>query len=192
MQTAFSTFFQLGYQHILDIEGIDHLLFIIVLCATYRLKAWKKVAILVTAFTIGHSITLAMAVGEVLTFPAQIIEFLVPLTILLTALYNLFLLKEKPNSYKYGLALFFGLIHGMAFSNFFKATQLPEQENQLWQQLLAFNLGVEVGQLLIVGGVLFTTYLMLNVLKVRQLSWIRGVSLFTIIMVAYLFYQLSI
>lgn len=190
METAFSIFFQLGYDHILDIQGIDHLLFIVALCATYRLREWKKVAILATAFTIGHSITLAMAVGGVITFPARVIEFLVPMTILLTTLYNLFFFKEKSNSYKYGLALFFGLIHGMAFSNFFKSTQIPGQESQLWKQLLAFNLGVEVGQLLIVGGVLLITYVMLNILKVKQLSWTRGVSLFIIIMVIYLFYQL--
>ena len=134
MESEFITYLRLGHNHILDINGIDHLLFVIALCATYRLADWRKIAILVTAFTIGHSLTLGLAAMDIIVFPAQVIEWLVPVTILITAVYTLWNTrppaKYLPNTsptggetdrVKYSFALFFGLIHGMAFSNFFKS-----------------------------------------------------------------------
>lgn len=194
MESSFTTFFKLGYAHILDIKGIDHLLFIVALCATYQLKEWKKVAVLVTAFTIGHSLTLAMTALGIINFPSTIIEWLIPMTILLTAGYTL-LTQEKLASgaamnAKYGLALFFGLIHGMAFSNFFKSMLLPNQKAELVTQLLAFNIGVEVGQLIIIAVVLFLSYIVMNVFKISPLTWTRTVATSIILATFYLFYQL--
>ncbi|MFK7932144.1 MAG: HupE/UreJ family protein [Saprospiraceae bacterium] len=201
MESAFLFFLQQGYEHILDLNGIDHLLFIVALCASYRLAEWKKVAILVTAFTIGHSVTLAMAALKIITFPSMVIEWLVPITILLTAIYNLLTATDEQYEedsfylnttvkYKYSIALFFGLIHGMAFSNFFKSTQMPGQESELIQQLFAFNIGVEIGQLIIVIIVLLIGFVAMNVLKIKQLLWSRSISIAIIIATFYLFYNL--
>lgn len=132
-----------------------------------------------TAFTLGHSLTLALAALNVVSVSSSLIEFLIPITIMLTALYNVlvhrFDKREKvfePKVYwNYLFAMLFGLIHGMGFSNFFRSTLMPGEENQLVQQLLAFNIGVELGQLLIVGLILLLAGLMLGVLRVKQREW---------------------
>jgi hypothetical protein len=180
MQSAFRTFLDLGFDHILDPNGYDHILFIIALCAVYKISEWKKVAILVTAFTVGHSLTLALAALDIIRVNKDLIEFLIPVTILLTAIYNV---VPKPNresskliGMNYFIALFFGLIHGMGFSNFFRSTIMPGQENELISQLFAFNIGVELGQLIIVGFILTASYLSLNILKIKQREWTLFIS----------------
>src|SRR5712671_4887226 len=117
----FPLYFGLGREHILDyVNGYDHILFVLALCAVYLVHDWKKILILVTAFTIGHSITLALATLSIITVNAGRIEFLIPLTIFVTAIANLFrkeeALNQKPIQINYFFALFFGLIHGMGFS----------------------------------------------------------------------------
>ncbi len=181
---TFRIYLQLGFEHIADLKGYDHILFIVALCAVYPLKSWKKVALLVTAFTLGHSLTLALAVLDVIRIPAATVELLIPVTILLTALYNAALSEKQEQSglwtrragAHYALASTFGLIHGMGFSNFLRAMLLPGEENELWQQLLAFNLGVEVGQLLIVLVVLLFAFTAMQGLKVQQRSWTLFIS----------------
>lgn len=177
MQSAFKIYLTLGRDHILDVNAYDHLLFLIALCAIYQLHEWKRVAILATAFTVGHSITLTLAAFDVLTFPADVVEFLIPLTILLTAFYNILPAKKMSKDvtkwldFNYLLALIFGFIHGMGFSNFFKSTIFPGQEGELVRQLFAFNLGVEFGQLIIIAVILGISYFILNILKVKQREW---------------------
>ncbi len=174
MKSTFNVYLELGFDHILDPGGYDHILFVVALCAIYQLSQWKQVAILVTAFTIGHSITLAIAALNIFTLPAALIEFLVPVTIFLTALYNV-VYSQKDNDTKihanYFLALGFGLIHGMAFSNFFRSSLFPGQESELVTQLFAFNIGVELGQLIIVAAILLASFLAFNVLKIKQRDW---------------------
>lgn len=167
----FSTYLELGFDHILDINGYDHILFIVALCAVYRPAEWKKILVLVTAFTIGHSVTLALSALKIVLFPADVIEFLIPLTILLTALYNVLNTNtdEKRVIWKYLLALFFGLIHGLGFSNYFKA--LIGKEESIVPPLFAFNVGVELGQIIIVLLLMVLTYVVLNVLNRSQKSW---------------------
>lgn len=182
MQSTFDTFLKLGFDHILDPNGYDHILFIVALCAIYTLKEWKKVAILATAFTIGHSITLALAAMNIIRFPSNIIEFLIPVTIFLTAVYNVFSKKENATDRKnlmqlnYVFALLFGLIHGMGFSNFFRSSLMPGEESSLVSQLLAFNIGVELGQLVIVGVILGVSWLTFNIGKAKQREWVLFVS----------------
>lgn len=180
MKSAFQTYLQLGFEHISDLNGYDHILFIIALCAIYKLSEWKRVAILVTAFTIGHSVTLALAALDVVTFPSAWIEFLIPVTIVMTALYNVYVHRfesveqdqdNRAINLNYFFALIFGLIHGMGFSNFFKATLMPGEEGSFISQLLAFNIGVELGQLMIVAFVLVASFTFINVLKTRQRDW---------------------
>ena len=182
MQSTFDTFLKLGFDHILDPNGYDHILFIVALCAIYTLKEWKKVAILVTAFTVGHSLTLALAALNIIRFPSDIIEFLIPVTIFLTAVYNVVHKKEKTEEKRrlmqmnYVLALLFGLVHGMGFSNFFRSSMMPGEESQLVSQLLSFNIGVELGQLVIVGFILAASWLLFNVWKTKQREWVLFVS----------------
>ncbi len=167
----FQTYLELGYDHIADLEAYDHIVFIVALCAVYTVYQWKQVLILVTAFTIGHSLTLALAALDLIVFNREVIEFLIPLTIFATALYNVW---RKENSQKslrlnYVLAMVFGLIHGMGFSSFFKA--LLGKEENIIQPLLAFNIGVEIGQLMIVTLIMIVGYFVLQVAGVKQRSW---------------------
>ncbi|TXB64160.1 HupE/UreJ family protein [Phaeodactylibacter luteus] len=180
MQSVFSVYLQLGFTHISDLAGYDHILFIVALCAIYRLAQWRQVALLATAFTLGHSLTLGMAALGWLPVNMAWIEFLIPITILATALFNITahrqggqeeLLWGPTMKLNYGFALAFGLIHGMGFSNFLRSSLLPGQENQLLTQLLAFNIGVELGQLAIVAVVLGLSFAAMQGLKVRQREW---------------------
>ncbi|PLX18559.1 MAG: HupE / UreJ protein [Salinivirgaceae bacterium] len=162
----FGTYFSLGVDHIANLRGYDHIIFLIVLCATYSFNSWKKLLILVTAFTIGHSLTLALATLNLINVNSQLIEVLIPVTILVTAFINLIKPGEKTfGRLKYAFALFFGLIHGLGFSNYLR--MLLSSESDITIPLLGFNLGVEVGQLLIVLCILAITWLILGFTKIK-------------------------
>jgi hypothetical protein len=167
----FSLYFQLGWQHICDWKGYDHILFVAVLCGTYLLSDWRRVLILVTAFTIGHSVTLALSVLNILHINTSLIEFLIPVTIVITSLLNIFKKKRSPVMMKlnYGLALFFGLIHGLGFSNYLKS--LLGKSTNITAQLFAFNIGLEFGQVVIVLSVLILSFILLNILKIQRREW---------------------
>lgn len=167
----FYIYFELGWHHILDWEGYDHILFILALCGIYTVADWRKVLILVTAFTIGHSITLAFSVLNIISINTALIELLIPLTILVTAFSNIIHKRPKPKSLKlkYLLALFFGLIHGMGFSNYLKSL-LGKTSNIAWE-LLAFNLGLEFGQVIIVFAGLILSFVLIWVIKIKRWDW---------------------
>lgn len=170
--STFSLYFNLGLTHILDIQGYDHILFVVALCALYMLRDWRKVLILVTAFTIGHSITLALATLDLIRVNTALIEFLIPVTIFITALSNIF--RSQQNSptrvqLNYGYALFFGLIHGMGFSNYLRS--LLGREENITVPLLGFNLGLELGQIVIVITVLVAASIFINILNVARRDW---------------------
>lgn len=164
----FSLYFQLGWQHILDWQGYDHILFVIALCGMYTISDWKKVLILVTAFTIGHSITLALSIFKVISVNTPLIEFLIPVTILITAISNIISKRKKPKgqTLKYTLALIFGLIHGLGFSNYLKS--LLGKSSSITAELFAFNIGLEFGQLLIVVGVLIISFILIWIVKIKR------------------------
>ncbi len=151
--SEFELYFQLGREHILDVDGYDHILFVVALCAIYQLFEWKKVLILITAFTIGHSLTLALAVLDVVTVDKSLIEFLIPVTIFLTAVVNIAKgdngASARNVQLNYLFALFFGLVHGLGFSNYLKS--MLGKNSDLVTQLFAFNLGLELGQIIIVA-----------------------------------------
>ena len=169
----FWVYFSLGREHIADLEGYDHILFVAALCLRYSFAEWKKLLILITAFTIGHSITLALSALNYIKISTTWIEFLIPVTIVITALSNVWQ-KETANKSRfpliYFLALFFGLIHGLGFSNFLKSI-LGKDENII-MQLLAFNIGLELGQLLIVAAVLVLGFICLQVIKMNRRDYI--------------------
>lgn len=170
---SFKLFLVLGLEHILDINGSDHILFVIALTALFTIRDWKKVLILVTAFTIGHSITLALATFRVVHFNSAVIEFLIPVTIFLTAFFNLFRHKGAGRPMKaqvnYYFAMFFGLIHGLGFSNYLRS--LLGQDETIVPQLLAFNIGLEIGQIVIVLGFLLGTILVVDLGGVSKRDW---------------------
>jgi len=164
-----------GFRHISDLGAYDHILFLTALCAIYQFSEWKKVLILVTAFTIGHSVTLALATLKIVFFPTEVIEFLIPVTIIITCLFNFFSKTDSRNmqnqsmSYRYVTTAIFGLIHGLGFSNFLRS--MLGKEESIVTPLLAFNIGLEIGQLLIVLVILLLSGIMTNFLRVKQREW---------------------
>lgn len=171
--SVFRLYLDLGIDHIMDFKGYDHILFIITLCSVYSINEWKRVLILVTAFTIGHSTTLVLATLHILHIDTGLIEFLIPLTIFITALFNTIYRQEKVgitlHRLKYLAALFFGLIHGLGFSNYLQG--LLGKESGIVKPLFAFNVGIELGQLIIVSLVLGITWLVVNRLKAPRREW---------------------
>lgn len=172
----FSFYFGPGWRHIIGKDALDHQLFIAALAAIYLLRDWKQVLILVTAFTIGHSVTLALSVFDIIRINSKLVEFLIPLTIVVTALSNLFQKKFTPKSIRvnYGLALFFGLVHGLGFANYIRFT-LADDQSIGWA-LFGFNVGLEVGQIVVVSGILLLSHLIVSLLKVNRREWVLFLS----------------
>ena len=172
----FSFYFSLGWEHIISWDALDHLLFIAALSAIYLLKDWKQVLILVTAFTIGHSLTLALSVLDVFRFSDKWVEFLIPCTIVVTAVSNLFQKKFTSQSIRinYFLALFFGLIHGMGFANTIRFILAKDQSLALG--LFGFNLGLEAGQIAVVLILLVIAWFFIAFLKINRREWVLFLS----------------
>ena len=179
--SVFQTYLQLGFLHICTPRAADHLTFLLALCAPYVLADWRRVLALVTSFTVGHSLTLALATLGVVAFKPALIEALIPVTIMVTALLNLRragrlitprtpVLSAAPNL----LALGFGLIHGLGFSNYLRA--LLGANSRPLQELLAFNVGVELGQVLIVAAILLVGAVLLGSLRVARRDWLLTTS----------------
>ncbi|HWV64955.1 HupE/UreJ family protein [Chitinophaga sp.] len=164
-------YFQLGWQHIINWDAYDHILFVIALSAIYLLRDWRKVLVLVTAFTVGHSITLALSVLHIIRIPAALIEFLIPVTICITAISNIIRKDDEPQKLQlnYFYALFFGLIHGLGFSNYLKSL-LGSQAN-IVKPLLGFNLGLEFGQIIIVMCILLISTAIVKFGGLKRRDW---------------------
>jgi|SRR5688572_10655582 hypothetical protein len=171
--SEFELYFELGKDHILDYKnGYDHILFVVSLCSVYLIRDWKKILILVTAFTIGHSITLGLATLQIISVNQNLIEFLIPLTILITAVSNIFRsteVSDRTTYINYGYALFFGLIHGMGFSNYLRS--ILGNDRSIATQLFAFNMGLELGQIIIVAIFLFIAFILVDLFTVNRRDW---------------------
>lgn len=157
-------YFYMGIQHITDIEGYDHMLFLAALCAPFIPKQWKPVVILATAFTLGHSISLALAALGIITFNRDLIELLIAITILITAVLNFFIQQSdstKTPVLSYVITSIFGVIHGMGFSGFFGF--IAEDTQSIVRDLFLFNLGVEAGQIIIIGLFMLCVYVLLRI-----------------------------
>lgn len=168
----FLFYFNLGWSHIVSLDALDHQLFILALVAIFTAKDAKQILILVTAFTIGHSLTLLLSVLDVIRFPSKWVEFLIPCTIVITALSNVFNknVPKKGLNTNYFLALGFGLVHGMGFANSVRM-MLAKDQNIGWG-LFGFNVGLEIGQIFFVMLILCVTWLGLTVFKIRRREWI--------------------
>ncbi|HEY1112055.1 MAG TPA: HupE/UreJ family protein [Chitinophagaceae bacterium] len=169
-------FFWEGWKHIISTKALDHQLFILVLAAIYTLKEWKQVLILVTAFTIGHSITLALSTLNWVSVSPDWIEFLIPCTIVFTAVANVFHKNFNPRSIRlnYFLALFFGFVHGLGFAEYLRFV-LAEGDSITWP-LLQFNLGLEAGQIVLVIGILLLAYLAVYIIRLNRRYWVSLLS----------------
>lgn len=172
--SEFQLYLKLGIEHIADFHSYDHILFIVSLCVIYPIKHWRKILILITAFTLGHSLTLALATLKLISFDSKLVEFLIPVTIFLTALGNLIQKSDNFNSnlhkFKYLGALFFGLIHGLGFSNYLRS--LLGKEGNLVSPLFAFNVGIELGQIVIILIITILSLLFVEMLTVKRREWI--------------------
>jgi hypothetical protein len=186
MGSEFAVYFRLGIEHIADIRGYDHILFIAALTVAYSFVEWRRLLILVTAFTLGHSITLALATVGLVAVNVSLVEFLIPVTILATSLFNIADSRaastEAPNDARgrrhhiilYALAGGFGLIHGLGFSSFLRAVLGGEESIVL--PLFAFNVGLEIGQILIVAVLFGLGAILLRAFKMMRRDWLMIVS----------------
>ncbi len=167
-------FLKQGFFHIFDWKSYDHILFLVVLTVVYTFNDWKKTLWLITLFTIGHTISLILAVYGVVRINKQIVEFLIPLTILITALFNIFTAgKSKKNNFinlNLFLSLFFGMIHGLGFSSFFK--MIVSKSDTKLLALFEFALGIETAQLLIVFIILILGFIIQTVFRFSKRDWI--------------------
>lgn len=169
---------QYGLNHVLDLNGYDHVLFLMVLAVPYLFKDWKRVLILVSTFTLGHTLSLVLAAYGIVSVNGKLVEFLIPVTILITAIYNVFTAGKKDRGNKIGLyfitTLFFGLIHGLGFAREFKMFA-GQTENKL-ELLIEFALGIELAQLIIVFIVLFVGFLLQTIFRFSRRDWIMVLS----------------
>jgi ABC-type antimicrobial peptide transport system permease subunit len=175
----FSAYLKLGIDHILDPNGYDHILFVTVLCALYSYKEWKKVILLVTAFTVGHTATLALSSLDIVAIDPGLVEKLIPITIIITAMSNILIatrtgISEARPWVSYLVTVGFGLIHGLGFSNYFKALVNPEES--IIFPLFSFNCGVEAGQVVVVLGVMALSWLVTGVAGLHRKWWTIPIS----------------
>ena len=166
-------YIKMGLNHVLDFSAYDHILFLIVLAVVFKTKEWRKVLWLVTFFTIGHSLTLGLSAYGILKVPFDVVEFLIPLTIFITAVVNVLHTKEiasTSNSINLLFSGVFGLIHGLGFSNYFRL-MIGQEEDKL-MPLIEFALGIEIAQIVVVVSILLFGYLLKNVFRVTNRDWI--------------------
>lgn len=181
--SEFWLYFNIGLQHVLDIEGYDHVLFLIALTVPYAFKDWKRVLILVSLFTLGHTLALLLSVFEVVMIKASLVEFLIPITILITALFHLFTAgksgKKESITFVAFVTLFFGIIHGLGFSNYFKSI-LPGENVDKLVPLLEFALGIEAAQIIVVLFVLLLSYIVQTFFRFSKRDWTLVMSAFVV------------
>lgn len=177
----FIFYLKLGWEHIISLDALDHQLFVLVLVAAYSYSEWRKILILVTAFTIGHSVTLALSTLDIIRIPSDWVEFLIPLTILITAFDNILMRNQPKNlmQLNYYLALIFGLIHGMGFAN--TARMTLAQEQNIFTPLLGFNIGLELGQVVVVVLILLIEFLLIKFFKLKKVHWMVFASFITLL-----------
>jgi len=176
--SEFWLYFKLGLEHVLDWLAYDHILFLIVLVASYSFNSWKRVLWLVSIFTLGHTLSLFLAVYGVVKVSANFVELLIGLTILFTAFYNILFAKKKEHQRNIGIlyisAAFFGVIHGLGFSRYFKMI-FPDSSNKFFP-LIEFALGIEAAQIIVVISALILSFIFQNIFRITRRDWILIVS----------------
>jgi hypothetical protein len=181
--SEFWIYFNIGLKHVLDINAYDHVLFLLALTVPYTFKDWKRVLILVTLFTVGHTLSLMLSVYEVVYIKESLVEFLIPITILITALFHLFTAgkssQKESITFVAFVTLFFGIIHGLGFSNYFKAI-LPGTASEKLMPLMEFALGIETAQIIVVMFALILSYIVQTFFRFSKREWTLVTSAFVI------------
>ncbi len=181
--SEFWIYLQIGLKHVLDINAYDHVLFLMALAVPYAFKDWKRVLILVSIFTLGHTVALLLSVFNIIMIKASFVEFLIPITILATALYNIFTSGKSSKGDSLSIVgfitLFFGIIHGLGFSNYFKSI-LPGSNFDKLLPSLEFALGIELAQIITVLVVLMVSYIVQNIFRFSKRDWVLVMSAFII------------
>jgi len=181
--SEFWIYFQIGLKHVLDIHAYDHVLFLIALTVPYTFKDWKRILLLVTVFTVGHTLALVLSVFGIIAVKVSLVEFLIPITILITAFYHLFTAgkatKNDGLNLIFFVTLFFGIIHGLGFSNYFK-TILGGTATSKLLPLGEFALGIETAQIVVVFVVLLLSYIVQTVFRFSKRDWALVMSAFII------------
>jgi hypothetical protein len=178
----FSDYLSLGWDHIIDVKAYDHLLFVMTLCALFTYREWRKILVIITAFTIGHSLTLALSTLNWVLLPQEWIEVMIPLTIIITAIANILHRDRDVHSttftremmISYSIALFFGLIHGLGFASNFKF--MLGEEGSIVKQLFAFNSGLELGQIAVVLSFMGLQFILSKLFNIAQREWTLFIS----------------
>ncbi len=173
--SQFWLYFRLGLEHVLDWQAYDHILFLIVLVAAYGFSSWKRIIWLVTLFTLGHTLALFLSVYEIVRVDSDWVELLIPVTIIVTALYNIFTAGRKESNKNHNLlyftTVFFGIIHGLGFSSYFKMVAASNTDS-LFLPLIEFALGIETAQIIVVLGVMILGFIIQNIFSVSRRDWI--------------------
>jgi len=183
MMSEFLIYFQIGLKHVLDIHSYDHVLFLIALSVPFSFNDWKRILLLVTVFTLGHTTALFLSVFGIIAVKVNVVELLIPITILITALYNLFTAGKSSKNGSVNLVfiitLFFGIIHGLGFSNYFK-TILGGSPSSKLLPMAEFALGIEAAQIVVVIVVLILSYIVQTVFRFSKRDWTLVMSAFII------------
>ena len=181
--SEFWIYFQIGLKHVLDIHAYDHVLFLIALAIPYTFKDWKRIVLLVTLFTIGHTMALLLSVFGIIAIKVNVVELLIPITILITALFNLFTAgkssKKESINLVFFITLFFGIIHGLGFSNYFKSILGGDATLKILP-LSEFALGIEAAQIVVVFVVLIVSYIVQTIFRFSKRDWTLVMSAFII------------
>ena len=176
--SQFWLYFRLGLEHVLDWQAYDHILFLIVLVAAYSFSGWKRVLWLVTIFTIGHTLALFLSVYELVSLKSEWVEWLIPITILVTALYNIITAKKKEKQRSatllYVTTAFFGIIHGLGFSTYFR--MIASNTENKFLPLMEFALGIEAALIIVAISVLILAFIFQNVLRITRRDWVLVIS----------------
>jgi len=179
----FTFYIKQGFYHVLDVAALDHVLFFIALTVVYRIRDWKKALWLISSFTIAHTLTFALSSYDFIHVNTKLVEFLIPITILIPILINIYrefvAFAYKVDNTNIYFAFFFGLIHGLGFSNYFRIL-LDEAEDKLIP-LLKFALGIELAQVIIVGLILFLGHLAQYTFQIKKKIWVIGISVLVLV-----------
>jgi hypothetical protein len=181
--SQFWVYFEIGLKHVLDFSAYDHVLFLIALAVPYAFKDWKRLLILISIFTIGHTLTLLLSIFEVIVVKGNLVEFLIPITILITAVFSLFTAGKSSSQESKSIVglvtLFFGIIHGLGFASYLKILLAGSQTSKLLP-LLEFALGIEAAQITVVLVVLILSYIFQTFFRFSKRDWALVMSSFVI------------
>lgn len=181
--SEFWIYFEIGLRHILNQFAYDHILFLIALIVPYTFKDWKRLLLLVSVFAVGHTLSMLLSVFGMIVIRGNLVEFLIPITILIVAVFHLFTAgkssKNQSISMVVFVTLFFGVIHGLGFASYFKSVLGGVPQSKLLP-IAEFALGIEVSQIVVVFVVLILSYIVQTFFRFSKRDWALVMSSFVI------------